>query len=126
MPDPQDGSVSLNDFGPNEWLVDELYQQYKKDRNLVDKAWWDFFEDLPYPRPSFDALQVPPTHGPLVVVDERFVEAAHAHGVEVHVWTIDDPAEMRRLVSLGVDGIMTDEPARLLEVLGRRRDEASA
>lgn len=77
-------------------------------------------------RPSFDALQVPPTHGPLVVVDERFVEAAHAHGVEVHVWTIDDPAEMRRLVSLGVDGIMTDEPARLLEVLGRRRDEASA
>ncbi len=45
MPDPQDGSVSLNDFGPNEWLVDELYQQYKKDRNLVDKAWWDFFED---------------------------------------------------------------------------------
>ncbi|CAM4085147.1 multifunctional oxoglutarate decarboxylase/oxoglutarate dehydrogenase thiamine pyrophosphate-binding subunit/dihydrolipoyllysine-residue succinyltransferase subunit [Janibacter anophelis] len=37
--------MSLNDFGPNEWLVDELYQQYKKDRNLVDKAWWDFFED---------------------------------------------------------------------------------
>ncbi len=37
--------MSLNDFGPNEWLVDELYEQYKKDRNNVDKAWWDFFED---------------------------------------------------------------------------------
>lgn len=45
MPDPQDGSVSLNDFGPNEWLVDELYEQYTKDRNSVDKAWWEFFEN---------------------------------------------------------------------------------
>ena len=45
MPDPQDGSVSLNDFGPNEWLVDELYEQFKQDRNNVDKAWWEFFEN---------------------------------------------------------------------------------
>ena len=45
MPDPQDGSVSLNDFGPNEWLVDELYEQFKQDRNSVDKAWWEFFEN---------------------------------------------------------------------------------
>lgn len=45
MPDPQDGSVSLNDFGPNEWLVDELYEQFKNDRNSVDKAWWEFFEN---------------------------------------------------------------------------------
>ncbi|MGW3546336.1 multifunctional oxoglutarate decarboxylase/oxoglutarate dehydrogenase thiamine pyrophosphate-binding subunit/dihydrolipoyllysine-residue succinyltransferase subunit [Janibacter hoylei] len=37
--------MSLNDFGPNEWLVDELYEQYKKDRNSVDKAWWEFFEN---------------------------------------------------------------------------------
>jgi glycerophosphoryl diester phosphodiesterase len=70
-------------------------------------------------RPGFDALQVPPSHGPLTVVDRRFVEAAHAHGVQVHVWTIDDPSEMRRLVELGVDGLMTDEPARLLATLGR-------
>src|SRR3954452_4663700 len=32
-------------FGPNEWLVDELYQQYLTDRNSVDRAWWDFFAD---------------------------------------------------------------------------------
>jgi 2-oxoglutarate dehydrogenase E1 component len=32
-------------FGPNEWLVDELFEAYKKDRNSVDKAWWDFFKD---------------------------------------------------------------------------------
>ena len=32
------------DFGANEWLVDELYEQYLKDKNAVDPAWWDFFE----------------------------------------------------------------------------------
>ena len=32
-------------FGPNEWLVDELYQQYLKDKNSVDEAWWEFFAD---------------------------------------------------------------------------------
>ncbi len=41
VPDPQDGSVSMDDFGPNEWLVDELYQQFTQDRNSVDKAWWE-------------------------------------------------------------------------------------
>jgi glycerophosphoryl diester phosphodiesterase len=70
-------------------------------------------------KPGFDALQVPPSHGPLTVVDRRFVDAAHAHGVQVHVWTIDDPDEMRRLAELGVDGLMTDEPALLLATLDR-------
>ncbi|MDN5718229.1 MAG: hypothetical protein L0G89_13460, partial [Janibacter sp.] len=37
--------MSLNDFGPNEWLVEDLYEQYKQDRNSVDKAWWEFFEN---------------------------------------------------------------------------------
>ncbi|WP_343062768.1 multifunctional oxoglutarate decarboxylase/oxoglutarate dehydrogenase thiamine pyrophosphate-binding subunit/dihydrolipoyllysine-residue succinyltransferase subunit [Janibacter cremeus] len=37
--------MSLNDFGPNEWLVDELYEQFKQDRNNVDEAWWEFFEN---------------------------------------------------------------------------------
>ncbi|MEC7001439.1 MAG: hypothetical protein VXX04_06335, partial [Actinomycetota bacterium] len=32
-------------FGPNEWLVDEIYEQYLRDKNSVDPAWWDFFED---------------------------------------------------------------------------------
>ncbi|HZX40132.1 MAG TPA: hypothetical protein VFF37_17740, partial [Streptomyces sp.] len=32
-------------FGPNEWLVDEIYQQYLQDPNAVDRAWWDFFAD---------------------------------------------------------------------------------
>jgi glycerophosphoryl diester phosphodiesterase len=65
----------------------------------------------------FQALQVPPTHERLRVVDERFIEAAHQHGLKVHVWTIDDPLEMRRLHRLGVDGIMTDRPEVLLHTL---------
>ncbi|GAA3611320.1 multifunctional oxoglutarate decarboxylase/oxoglutarate dehydrogenase thiamine pyrophosphate-binding subunit/dihydrolipoyllysine-residue succinyltransferase subunit [Marihabitans asiaticum] len=46
MPDPTDGPANLTDFGPNEWLVDELYEQYKQDKNSVDKAWWSYFEEM--------------------------------------------------------------------------------
>lgn len=64
------------------------------------------------------ALQVPPTYGDTVIVDAAFVEAAHEAGLAVHVWTIDEADEMRRLVQLGVDGIMTDRPSVLASVLG--------
>ncbi len=47
------------DFGPNEWLVDELYQRYLSDPQTVDKAWWNFFAD--YKRDV--ALPSPPAHG---------------------------------------------------------------
>ena len=67
--------------------------------------------------------QVPPAVGRLRVVDRRFVDAAHRSGVAVHVWTINDAAEMRRLLDLGVDGIMSDRADTLLDVL-RERDAA--
>lgn len=73
------------------------------------------FEDYP-----FDALQVPPTFQGLTVVDRAFVDAAHAHGLHVHVWTIDEPDEIRRLLDLGVDGIMTDRPTVLRAVFEER------
>ena len=69
------------------------------------------------PRPRFDALQVPLRHGALRVVDARFVAAAHAKDLAVHVWTINEPTEMRALAALGVDAIMTDRPEVLLETL---------
>jgi glycerophosphoryl diester phosphodiesterase len=65
----------------------------------------------------FDALQIPPSFRGMKVVTPRFVEAAHHHGIQVHVWTVDDPAEMQELLDAGVDGLMTDLPDILLEVL---------
>jgi glycerophosphoryl diester phosphodiesterase len=63
------------------------------------------------------AFQVPTEFLGMTIVNEAFVTAAHRHGVAVHVWTIDDPAEMTRLINLGVDGIMTDRPAVLADLL---------
>ncbi|WP_345770485.1 glycerophosphodiester phosphodiesterase [Blastococcus saxobsidens] len=64
--------------------------------------------------------QVPLQLGGRALVDERFIAAAHARGLQVHVWTVDDPAEAEAMLDLGVDGIMTDRPAMLREVLEKR------
>jgi glycerophosphoryl diester phosphodiesterase len=76
---------------------------------------------LGWARTPFDAAQVPSKASFFPVVTKRFVARSHRRGIEVHVWTSDDPAEMERLLDLGVDGIMTDRPAVLREVLQRRR-----
>ena len=66
------------------------------------------------------AYQVPERHGDLVVVDERFVAAAHEAGKAVHVWTVNDTESMERLLDLGVDGIISDVPTTLCGVLSSR------
>lgn len=75
---------------------------------------------VPVGRVAAACTQVPVRRGPLPVVDRRFVAAAHRRGLQVHVWTIDDRAEMERLLDLGVDGLMTDRPAVLKDVLTAR------
>jgi glycerophosphoryl diester phosphodiesterase len=71
-------------------------------------------------RPPGQAAQVPVRQGPLTVTNGAMVTRARKLGVAVHVWTIDDPAEMRRLLDLGVGGIMTDRPTVLRDVLVER------
>jgi glycerophosphoryl diester phosphodiesterase len=71
-------------------------------------------------RPAYDALQVPLQYRGIALVTRRFVEAAHARGVRVDAWTINEAREMRRLLDLGVDVIMTDRPAILADVLRER------
>lgn len=64
--------------------------------------------------------QVPRRQGPLPVVTETLLRAAHRRGIEVHVWTINDPSEMAELLDLGVDGLVTDAPDVLRNVLTER------
>jgi glycerophosphoryl diester phosphodiesterase len=69
------------------------------------------------PNPRYQALQVPMELNGIPVVTPEFVERAHANGLAVHVWTINDRTQMEALVAMGVDGIMTDRPTLLAEVL---------
>lgn len=75
------------------------------------------------PRPRAgraSCVQVPPRHGHVTIVTPGFLDRAHRLGLHVHVWTIDEPAEMHRLLDVGVDGIMTDRPHVLRQVLEAR------
>jgi glycerophosphoryl diester phosphodiesterase len=65
-------------------------------------------------RPPAVAFQVPEYKGLRRVVSRAVIDAIHGFGVEVHVWTVNEPVHMVRLLSWGVDGIMTDDPARAI------------
>jgi glycerophosphoryl diester phosphodiesterase len=67
--------------------------------------------------PGAQALQVPENYGDLKLTNKRFVAAAHARNMRVQVWTINDAGSMKRLLKLGVDGIMTDYPQKLIEII---------
>lgn len=75
---------------------------------------------LPTGRGGARIAQVPVRAGRLTVVDRRLIATARRRGIEVHVWTIDDPAQMHELIDLGVDGLMTDRPGVLRDVLRER------
>lgn len=65
---------------------------------------------------DLDALQIPERSGALQVLTAPLLRAAHRNGVEVHVWTVNDPDDMARLAALGVDGIVTDRADIALDV----------
>jgi glycerophosphoryl diester phosphodiesterase len=69
--------------------------------------------------PPAQAMQVPYSYGSTRIVNARFLNAAHARNMRVHVWTVNDLEQMRYLINLGVDGIMTDYPQRLLRLSKR-------
>jgi len=88
-------------------------------------ALWHLLPGLPdrYPRPAV-ALQVPTTYRvagrTIPIVTRRLVVQAHRRGLVVHVWTIDEPTEMERLIDLGVDGLVSNRIDLLKDVLQRR------
>lgn len=69
---------------------------------------------------GIDALQLPERQGPMRIVSRRLIDAAHTAGTEVHVWTVNDTADMTRLLDLGVDGLVTDRADLALRVVAAR------
>ena len=65
------------------------------------------------------ALQIPTDFGGRLLVTPMLIDFAHANEIAIHVWTINDPDEMRRLLDLGVDGLVTDHPERMAALLDR-------
>ena len=76
----------------------------------------------PVRNPRYDAFQVPEHAGSTRVVSPRFVKYAHEAGVAVQVWTVNDEADMRRLLGWGVDGIISDRPDTAVEVVRAQRE----
>jgi glycerophosphoryl diester phosphodiesterase len=75
--------------------------------------------------PPAKAMQIPELYEAVPVLTQESLEAAHRLGVEVHIWTVNEEADMSRLLRMGVDGIMSDYPERLTKVIrgmGMRRD----
>lgn len=69
--------------------------------------------------PKYQSLQVPEESNGITIMTPRFVRAAHRRNLHVEPWTINDPDRMREFIDWGVDGIITDRPDLMLEVLGR-------
>jgi glycerophosphoryl diester phosphodiesterase len=71
-------------------------------------------------RPPGDAVQIPRSYESWQLVTPESVAFAHRLGLEVHVWTVNDEAEMSELLDMGVDGLISDYPNRALDVIRRR------
>jgi glycerophosphoryl diester phosphodiesterase len=68
--------------------------------------------------PTSQSVQVPEHRSGLHVLTPSLVDTAHSRNIQVHAWTINEVGDMQRILDLGVDGIITDYPDRLLELLG--------
>jgi glycerophosphoryl diester phosphodiesterase len=89
---------------------------YEEARDFFQRC---FADDLVGYAPAARALQVPRRVGEIELVTAETIAAAHRFGLEMHVWTINEEAEMAALLSLGVDGVMSDFPGRLVAVARR-------
>ena len=77
-------------------------------------------------RPDFEVVQAPEKYAGRRIVTKRLIAALHAQGIPIHIWTVNDEADMKRLLEWGVDGILTDFPDRLSRVLQQHGGRAPA
>lgn len=78
-------------------------------------TWLQAGGQSPY-HPPAQALQIPETYEGQTLVTRQSIAAAHAFGIEIHVWTVNQAQDMERLLRMGVDGVMSDRPAVLQKV----------
>ena len=71
--------------------------------------------------PPYHSLQIPEASGGIQLLEPGFIQAAHSRGLRVQPWTINEAADLQRIAGLGVDGINTDYPDRLIDILAVRR-----
>lgn len=112
--------ISLGSFGTRVLRAARAYEprirtgsSREETRRALYRSWCRW----PVADPPFDAYQVPEIAGTTRVVSPRFVDYAHRAGVAVQVWTVDEEADMRRLIDWGIDGIISDRPDVAVEVV---------
>ncbi len=116
-------STSLGSFGTRVLRAARAYEprlltgaSREETRLALYRSWIHW----PVRHPRHDAFQVPEVSGSTCVVSPRFVKYAHETGVAVQVWTVDETADMHRLLDWGVDGLISDRPDRAVEVVKAR------
>jgi glycerophosphoryl diester phosphodiesterase len=115
--------VALGSFGTRVLRAARTYEpaiRTGSSREETRLALYRSWVRWPVRRPPYREFQVPELSGSTRVVTPRFVRYAHEVGVGVHVWTVDDAADMRRLLDWGVDGLISDRPDIAVEVVSRR------
>ncbi len=107
----QSGPALAGYHGPRSVTLDQMLASMLLHWTRLDGLWGK----------SIDAFQVPETHWGMRVVTPRLVQRAHQLGIRVHVWTVDDESDMDRLLSWGVDGIITKKPDLAVRARARVR-----
>jgi glycerophosphoryl diester phosphodiesterase len=114
------GRVALGSFGTRVLHAARAYDppiltgaSREETRLALYRSWFRW----PVRHRKYDAFQVPEFAGSTRVVSPRFVRYAHDAGLAVQVWTVDEPADMRRLLGWGVDALITDRPDIAVEVV---------
>lgn len=108
--DHRDRSMFGDYAGARSGSTRDVRRFYALHRLFAGRAW----------RRSCEVFQVPERHGRMRLVTRRFIRDAARHGLPVHVWTVNDPATMERLLDWGVDALITDRPDLAARVLAER------
>ena len=114
--------VALGSFGWRVLRAARAYEPRIPTGAATEETRWALYRSWirwPLGRTNYREFQVPERFGATVIVTPRFVGYAHRAGIAVKVWTVDDPADMRRLLEWGTDALITDRPDLASEVVQR-------